>query len=81
MAEQKFPKGSVEWDMFQQFWRLCQKYWIVEDAEEYWDALVKDASDFMDKYDTFFARQLVAGFVENQDKKWRDGINQKTNVQ
>ncbi len=77
MAEVKFPKGSEEWQMFTDFWKLCQKYWIVENSDDYWDSLVDNAGDFMNKYDTYFAKQLAIGFVESQDRKWRDGLAQK----
>lgn len=73
MAEQKFQKGSKEWMMFQDFWKLCQKYWIVEDGDEYWDSLVDNAGDFVRRYDnTHFAKELAYGFVESQEVKYRE---------
>ena len=34
MAEVKFAKGSEEWQMFMDFWALCQKYWEPEETDE-----------------------------------------------
>ena len=39
MAEQRFVKGTEEYVMFNDFWKLCQSFWIPEDTEEYWKKL------------------------------------------
>ena len=50
MASKKFNKGSEEWMMFTDFWNLCQKYWVVEDSDEYWESVISSANDFYKKY-------------------------------
>ena len=35
MASVKFSKGSEEWQMFIDYWNLCQKHWQVESTDEY----------------------------------------------
>ena len=37
MAEVKFAKGSEEWQMFMDYWALCQKCWEPEETDEWWE--------------------------------------------
>lgn len=39
MAEQRFAEGTEERVMFNDFWKLCQRFWIPEDTDEYWKKL------------------------------------------
>lgn len=70
MAEVKFGKGSEEWMMFTDFWKLCQKYWQVEDSDEYWDELIKDTQDFYRTYrDVLLSRFLANALTECKEKE------------
>lgn len=61
----KFQKGSKEWNMFTDYWSMCQKFWITEDNNEYWDSLVEDSGSFYRKYkDVPLASKLVLSFVQ-----------------
>ena len=65
MASKKFSKGSEEWMMFTDFWNLCQKYWIVEDTDEYWECVIRSANDFQKKYNhILLSRRLALAFVD-----------------
>ena len=59
MASVKFQKGSEEWMMFMEFWGLCQKYWIPEQNDEWWDEALREMDLFAKKYgSTVFVRKL-----------------------
>ena len=65
MASKKFNKGSEEWIMFTDFWNLCQKYWIVEDSDAYWESVIRSANDFQKKYNhILLSRRLALAFVD-----------------
>lgn len=65
MAEVKFNKGSEEWLMFTDFWKLCQKYWQVESSDEYWESLIDCTNDFYEKYREIpLARRLSFALIE-----------------
>ena len=49
MAEVKFSKGSEEWQMFMDYWSLCQKYWKPEQSDEWWDEAMKEINSFSKK--------------------------------
>ena len=52
MASVKFQKGSKEWNMFRDYWNLCQKFWIPEDSEDYWNLVLKESIEFKKKYES-----------------------------
>lgn len=70
MASVKFSKGTEEWLMFMDFWNLCQKYWQVEETDEYWDNIIADASEFSEKYKSIpLAIKISVAFLESQNQK------------
>ena len=73
MAEKKFEKGSEEWQMFMDYWALCQKYWEPDDSDVYWENLIKDTDGFYKKYNTDFARSLSMALVNESERKSKSG--------
>ena len=72
MAAQRFEKGSEEWQMFMDFWQLCQKYYLPEETEEYWQSVIDDGNVFIKKYNTPFARGLFMAFHMEIERKMKD---------
>ena len=50
MGSVTFGKTSSEWQMFRDFWNLCQKYWAPEKNDEYWEELINSGDAFCKKY-------------------------------
>ena len=70
MASAKFQKGSEEFMLFQDFWKLCQKHWIVEDSDQYWMELGKDANSFVEKYGNLrFAEVMALAFMNAKEEE------------
>lgn len=73
MACVKFDKGSREWLMFQDYWKLCQKFWVPEDNDGYWEGLVREIDRFYEKYkDVILTKGLaleLLGCLEEKSKK------------
>lgn len=69
MAEVKFTKGSEEWIMFNEYFKLCQKYWEPENNDEYWDSLITETDVFYEKYKTDFSRSLAMALVNEAERK------------
>lgn len=72
MAAQRFEKGSEEWQMFMDFWQLCQKYYVPEETEEYWQSVIDDGNTFIKKYNTSFARGLFMAFHMEIERKMKN---------
>lgn len=70
MASTKFQKGSEEFMLFQDFWKLCQKYWIVENTDNYWNDLVKESNEFVEKYKCMaLSKCLALAFMDAKEKE------------
>ena len=70
MASVKFEKGSHEWHMFLDYWKLCQKFWIPENNDEYWEAATGETRKFYKKYrDVDLGRQLALAFIKALDEQ------------
>ena len=73
MAEKKFEKGSEEWQMFMDYWALCQKYWNPDETDSYWESLIKDTDGFYKKYNTDFSKSLALSLVNEAERKSKSG--------
>lgn len=77
MASKRFEKGSEEWQMFTDFWVLCQKYWVIEENDEYWEQAIKAADDFYKKYkgkNEFFAKKLALALTDTLSEKEKERL-------
>lgn len=75
MASVKFEKGSSEWYMFQEYWKLCQKFWIPEDNDDYWEEVVKETDDFYKKYkNIILTKGIVLALVECLEKSYKKKV-------
>ena len=73
MAGVRFEKGSEEWALFMDFWQICQKYWGVEDNDDYWQEFLKDADVFYKKYRSIpFAGRVIIAFIETQEQQLKE---------
>lgn len=61
-----FKQDSVERAMFIDYWTICQKHWLAEDNDDYWEKVVVDINEFDKKYTKQcpFASRLVTTLVE-----------------
>ena len=55
LAEKRFGKGTEEWQMFKDFWDLCQKYYEPEEKSEDWNSLIASCGAVNMKDRTKFA--------------------------
>lgn len=70
MSQVKFNKGSEEWQMFVDYWNLCQKYWQIESNDDYWQELIYAIDDFIKKYkDIPFAYRLAMAFADTKEEE------------
>ena len=52
----ELKKGSEEWEMFQDYWKLCKEVWLPEENDEYWKMVADQAEEFHKKYKTSFSK-------------------------
>lgn len=69
---QKFEKGSEMYFMLQDYWKLIQDFWIAEEDDEYWNALVGEVDKFYRKYQTKFAKALVFALLDKLENDYKE---------
>lgn len=58
--------------MFKEYWRLCQKFWIPEENEKYWDSVIKEINEFMKKYESeIFSKYLGLSLIDMLENKYK----------
>lgn len=74
MASEKFIKNSLEWEMFGDIYQIAQRYWIPEDDENYWNALIKETDDFNAKYKALrpLSNQIIVGLLTGLQQKYEE---------
>ena len=78
MAWEKFLKGSEEFIMFADFYKLCEQYWIPEGTDEYWQSYIDAVNEFEKKHVKIkLSRYIGSALSKYLEEKWR---NQNANV-
>lgn len=73
-----FSKNSKERQMFVDFWNLCQKHWVPENNDKYWDEVVKDVYDFVEKHGAVeMSSHLGVALVNTLEEKERKLFGKK----
>ena len=76
MASVKFEKGSCEWYMFQDYWKLCQKFWNPEDNDKYWEAVVSETNNFYEKHkDVMLSKEIMLALIDCLEKKNKENLS------
>lgn len=72
MAAQRFEKGSEEWLMFMDFWNLCQKFYVPEASDNYWQELVNSVNDFYEKFAKIpLAKKLALALCDMLEERYK----------
>ena len=69
MGSVKLLKGSEEFEMFQDYWKMMQSVWSVENTKEYWEKVVEDTDRFYRKYQTKFSKELALALANELERK------------
>lgn len=69
MGSVKLLKGSEEFEMFQDYWKMMQSVWSVENTKEYWEKAVEDIDRFYRKYQTEFSKELALALANELERK------------
>ncbi len=73
MAGKKIVRGSEEWQMFQDFWKLSQELWEPESNDGYWEKVIRLTDEFYQKYRTPYAKGFALGLVNALDDVSKKG--------
>ena len=68
----ELKKGDIEYEIFNDYWKIVKEYNIPEDADEYWESLINAGDAFCNKYDSQYARDLVLAFIASRETMWKN---------
>lgn len=64
----KLEKQDKEWQMFNEYYKIYQDFYVPEDNDEYWDTLVDVSCEFANKYNTKFARNIIIEYIKSRER-------------
>ena len=67
----ELKKGDMEYDLFNDYWKIVKEYNIPEDADEYWESLINAVNEFYKKYNSQYAKDLVLAFTTSRETIWK----------
>ena len=72
-------KGTTAFEMYGNYFKICQEFWICEpDNEEYWEKLYKAMDWFMTRYrEEPYADRMIMSFLEWKEAEAREALKQK----
>lgn len=72
MGTVKLQKGTEEFEMFRDYWKMLEENWGVEDSEAYWNKVIEDTDAFYRKYETEFSKELALALINELERKAKD---------
>lgn len=69
MSAIKLQKGTEEFEMFRDYWKMLEENWGVEDSEAYWNKVIEDTDAFYRKYETEFSKELALALINELERK------------
>lgn len=67
----ELKKGDMEYDLFNDYWKLTKEFNIPEDNDEYWESLISAVNEFYKKYNSQYAKDLVLAFTTSRENMWK----------
>jgi len=64
----KLEKQDKEWQMFSDYYKIYQDFYVPEDNDEYWNTLIDVSCKFANKYNTQFARNIIIEYIESRNR-------------
>ncbi len=65
----KIAKNDIEFQMFADYWKLLEEYFVPENDEKYWEDLLSSVRKFAKKYNSGFAKDLGLSLIDELERK------------
>lgn len=72
MGFMKLGKETKEFQMFEDYWKMLQEHWVVEDQDSYWEEVMSSGKAFSEKYKSEFAKELMFAFFSQLERKSKE---------
>lgn len=74
MAQQRFEKGTELHQMINDYLRLLQQFWVIENTDIFWEEVMNAMYEFYGKYksvDEIFSVTMALAFLDVLEEKSR----------
>lgn len=69
--KKQLTKADAEFQMFSDFYKMYQDFYIPEDTDEYWEQLADAVEVFCKKYTSKFAKELAFDYIDSREAIYR----------
>lgn len=70
----RLTKDTKEFQMFAEYWQIYQEFYEADNSDAYWDKLTKRTDEFIKKYQTQYARDLMFAFMDKQERELKEKL-------
>lgn len=64
-------KQDADFQMFAEYYKIYQDFYIPEDDDAYWEDLVSTAQAFHNKYKSKFAKDLIMAYLDSRERLYK----------
>lgn len=68
----KLTKTDTDFQMFSDYYKIYQDFYIPEKADDYWQGLMSEADAFILKYKTKYAEDLITAYLDSRARIYKD---------
>ena len=67
----QLTKTDEEFQMFAEYYKIYQDFYVPEDNDTYWQELVNSADNFCKKYKSELAIDLMIAYINSRDRVYK----------
>ena len=68
----KLTKTDTDFQMFSDYYKIYQDFYIPEKGNDYWQSLISEADAFLAKYKTKYAGDLITAYLDSRQRMYKD---------
>ena len=68
----KLTKADTDFQMFADYYKLYQDFYVPEEGDTYWQSLISEADAFLKKYKTKYAEDLITAYLDSRQRIYKD---------
>lgn len=69
--KKKLTKADTDFQMFSDYYKIYQDFYIPEKGDAYWQGLIAEADAFLEKYKTKYAEDLITAYLDSRQRMYR----------
>lgn len=67
----QLTKQDADFQMFADYYKIYQDFYIPEERDGYWQELIKVADEFFKKYPSEYAKDLMVAYMDSRERLYR----------